>query len=66
MLALSAGGLPTFAGFDEAIYPPPVKARRPSAASAPRQARGEHPCDACRTAFFLVDRRGHALIYFVY
>lgn len=27
-----------------------------------------HPptCDACRTTFFMIDRRGHPLIYFIY
>ncbi len=34
--------------------------------TAPKQASGERPCQACRTTFFLIDRRGRALIYFVY
>ncbi len=35
-------------------------------ALAPAQASGEPPCEACVEHFFLVDRRGRALIYFIY
>ncbi len=34
--------------------------------SAPKQTPREPLCQACRTTFFLIDRRGRALIYFVY
>lgn len=35
-------------------------------ALAPVQPAGQPRCEACVENFFLVDRRGHALIYFVY
>lgn len=35
-------------------------------AVGPVQPPGKPDCQACITSFFLVDRRGHALIYFVW
>jgi hypothetical protein len=35
-------------------------------ALAPAQPAGEPHCEACVENFFLVDRRGRALIYFIY